>query len=225
MGHKPNSTKDRLFFAALRVFAAKGFEGATVREICQLAESANVNAVTYHFGGKANLYEAILESMFTGLRKRVESEEKMSAELSPEDRLCEILRIYCAMLFGGGEVADDFRAIFNAEMARPSALLNTLIDRHMIRQNNEMLRLMDQIVGPGAPRWLLQDCVVSVFSQVLYYSGTWPIYSRVNPAHPGMAAYHGHLAEHACRFSLAGLKEIKRAFEAGELSAPDNYMG
>jgi len=47
-------TRQRLIEAAANLFANKGFEHVTVREICK-ASNANVAAVNYHFGDKAGL--------------------------------------------------------------------------------------------------------------------------------------------------------------------------
>ena len=55
-------TKARLLDAAGQEFAEKGFEGATVRAICDRAR-VNLAAVNYHFGDKEMLYEqAVLEA-------------------------------------------------------------------------------------------------------------------------------------------------------------------
>jgi AcrR family transcriptional regulator len=220
MGFVPVSTREKVFVAGISVFAKKGFKGATVREICKLAGSANMNAVNYYFGGKAKLYRAILEMMFAELGNRMRSLGSTDETLDPRRRLCDLIRAYCAMLFTGGEMGSNILAIFNNEMAQPTSYLDELIDAHMVPQNRDILSLMREIMGDDAPRWLLQDCAVSVFSQVMYYSTTWVIYRRLNPEHPGMEACHEHLAEHVCRFSLAGIDEMKRAFEAGESRAP-----
>jgi AcrR family transcriptional regulator len=53
------STRDRLLRAASRLFADNGFRGASVRDICNLA-GANPGAMSYHFGGKRQLYRAVL---------------------------------------------------------------------------------------------------------------------------------------------------------------------
>lgn len=220
MGFDQSSTKDRIFIAGIHIFAKHGFSGARVREICRLAESSNMNAVNYYFGGKAQLYKAILEMMFSEFGKRVQNSAMTTPSLKPEERLCYFIKAYCEMLFTENPVGEAIQAIFNNEMAQPSPYLNELIDRYLIDQNNAILQMVDEVVGPDAPRWLLQDCGVSVFSQIIYYSSTWRIYSRVNPTHPGMGTYKHHLADHVCRFSLAGLKEIKRAWQAGELTEP-----
>lgn len=53
------STPHRLLEAAERLFAERGYAGASVRAICAEA-GANLNAVSYHFGGKQALYQAVL---------------------------------------------------------------------------------------------------------------------------------------------------------------------
>ncbi len=56
-------TKNRIMDAALDLFAKKGFDGTTVREICSKA-GVNVALVNYHFKSKEGLYEACLQRMF-----------------------------------------------------------------------------------------------------------------------------------------------------------------
>jgi len=53
------STRQRLIQAATRLFADSGYRGASVRDICNLA-GANPGAVSYHFGGKRQLYRSVL---------------------------------------------------------------------------------------------------------------------------------------------------------------------
>jgi AcrR family transcriptional regulator len=48
-------TKDLILDEAKKQFCSKGFEGASVRDICD-AVNANVSAIKYHFGGKEGLY-------------------------------------------------------------------------------------------------------------------------------------------------------------------------
>lgn len=54
-----SETADRIRAEATRLFAELGYAGTSVRAICAAA-GANVNGVSYHFGGKQALYEDIL---------------------------------------------------------------------------------------------------------------------------------------------------------------------
>src|SRR5262249_40156304 len=56
MQNKIDDTRERLLTAASQVFAEKGFEKTTVREICQAADVSNLAAVNYYFGDKERLY-------------------------------------------------------------------------------------------------------------------------------------------------------------------------
>ena len=51
-------SRDRLLHTALRLFAAKGFEKTSTREIAAAA-GANIGAISYYFGDKAGLYRAV----------------------------------------------------------------------------------------------------------------------------------------------------------------------
>ncbi|MGE0632778.1 MAG: TetR family transcriptional regulator [Pseudobdellovibrionaceae bacterium] len=53
--------RERLMEAATPLFAAKGLEGTTTREIAAAAD-LNVSLISYYFGGKEGLYRGILEA-------------------------------------------------------------------------------------------------------------------------------------------------------------------
>jgi AcrR family transcriptional regulator len=55
--------KMRILQAAKKLFARHGFEATTVRQICKEAK-ANVALVSYHFGGKENVFNALFETFF-----------------------------------------------------------------------------------------------------------------------------------------------------------------
>ncbi|MDO3681903.1 TetR family transcriptional regulator [Paenibacillus ehimensis] len=57
--------KMRILYAAKKLFARQGFEGTSVRQICEEA-GANVALVSYYFGGKEKVLHAIFEHFFPG---------------------------------------------------------------------------------------------------------------------------------------------------------------
>src|ERR1700738_1302224 len=56
----PDPTREKLIEVAEHVFADRGYQAATIREICVRAR-ANVAAVNYHFGDKLGLYTEVLQ--------------------------------------------------------------------------------------------------------------------------------------------------------------------
>src|SRR3954468_19099396 len=56
----PEDWRDRLIHVAKMLFADKGFDGTSVKDLAEAAD-LNVSLVSYHFGGKEGLYQACLE--------------------------------------------------------------------------------------------------------------------------------------------------------------------
>lgn len=63
----PELTRRTLIDAALRLFAEKGYESVTTREIADLA-AANIGSIAYHFGGKPGLRRACARHLITHVR-------------------------------------------------------------------------------------------------------------------------------------------------------------
>ena len=62
------STQEKILIAATKVFAENGFRDATTRMICAEAK-VNVALVNYYFRSKAELYKAVIASLFEGTGK------------------------------------------------------------------------------------------------------------------------------------------------------------
>src|SRR5438876_11355183 len=57
-----DTPRDRILEAAGQIFAERGYDATTVRDLCQCA-GANVAAVNYYFGDKQRLYiEAVVHA-------------------------------------------------------------------------------------------------------------------------------------------------------------------
>ena len=67
-----NSTRQRLIEVGRDLFANQGYRETSVREITREA-GANLGAVTYHFGSKRELYEAVLVETARPLRDAMQA--------------------------------------------------------------------------------------------------------------------------------------------------------
>jgi AcrR family transcriptional regulator len=114
-------TRQRLLDAAREVFSQHSFQGATVREICRLAD-ANVAAVNYHFGSKDGLLAEALN--FTQLATLQKANVKLAE--CPEIRLRLFLRDFMLMLLDEKNPSSQCR-IMARELADPTPALDKIV--------------------------------------------------------------------------------------------------
>lgn len=79
---RPADSRDALLWAARKIFAQKGFESATVKELAETAD-VNVSLVSYYFGGKEGLYRTCLQE--AGSQRLAMAERLLKAPESRED--------------------------------------------------------------------------------------------------------------------------------------------
>jgi TetR/AcrR family transcriptional regulator len=94
--------RQRILDAATRVFARKGYSASGVREIAAEAK-VNLAMVSYYFGGKAGLFEAILTHFFDTVGKTAQEVLAVPAT-HPEERLATLVRVLLARLRQDPEV-------------------------------------------------------------------------------------------------------------------------
>lgn len=192
----------RLIDAAGRAFAERGFEGASVRDICGDA-GVNVAAINYHFGDKQSLYVACLEqAQCSESRQTLRAAEP---SLPPEARLHGFIR---GMLAAQGD--PDRPAWHNAlmlrELAHPTTAAAEVLQRY-IRPLADTLREILEAISPGVSEMPHHGWPVgfSVVSQVLFYAVHRPVVRLLMGEAEHGALDVDFLADHITRFSLAAL--------------------
>ncbi|MNI24848.1 HTH-type transcriptional repressor NicS [compost metagenome] len=63
LNHQEPDMKMRILLAAKKLFARQGYEGTSVRQICEEA-GANIALVSYHFGGKEKVFYELFKQFF-----------------------------------------------------------------------------------------------------------------------------------------------------------------
>jgi len=72
-------SRDRLFHAAIKIFAKRGYEGASTREISKEAQT-NISAILYYFEGKEGLYQKVLEYIAGTVQAEMASKMRRARE-------------------------------------------------------------------------------------------------------------------------------------------------
>jgi AcrR family transcriptional regulator len=138
---RTRETRARLLEVAGQVFAEKGYERTTAKEIAKRA-GINPAAVNYYFGGVDELYLTVIEEA----RRRSVTYEKLAAaingKIEPIDKLQAMLEFLVRLLTG--PFASSWMArIFARELVSPSPVLKRL----SFRDTERRLKLLREIVG------------------------------------------------------------------------------
>jgi TetR/AcrR family transcriptional regulator, regulator of cefoperazone and chloramphenicol sensitivity len=196
-------TRKRLLDVAGEVFAEKGFDRTTIREVCRRA-NANIAAVNYHFGDKRKLYTAAFDYSLTC----VDEQQHLAPDTdeSAEDRLREFIRRFLRRLLDPGRPSWHSRLLAR-EMSEPTGALEAMVRRE-IRPRYEVLQgIVQELAGEVSPR-VIAKCAASVVGQMMHYHFARPVLKLVSPVYGDLEKHVEELADHVTRFSLAGILAI-----------------
>ncbi len=145
--------KNRLLKVALELFANKGIEGASTREIAQRAK-VNISAITYYFGGKEELYAAVLEYIKTTLKQDAASiikELNYSAKieiLTVKEAKTIFHRVYEEVLEASFKSKNMYISMILAkESVNPSKIAIKVLTEKMFPLTQEIMKLVAKITG------------------------------------------------------------------------------
>lgn len=202
-------TRTRIIEASVEVFLEKGYDLATIRDICSRAQ-ANVAAVNYHFGSKEALYAATLEGIMASCDESYPITEGLDAAATPEERLRRFIINLLRLTFPEDPAQARQGKLFWLELANPSPALKPLVERFM-RPIKELLETVIQdITGPLDPE-TLRLCAGAVAGQTLFHAQDTAIITQLYPESAYTPQDVARLAEHTFRFSLAGLEAVRAA--------------
>ena len=118
-------TRDRITKSAERLFAERGYDGASVRAIVAKAR-VNQAAINYHFDGKDGLYREVLRAAFRAMTEDQLAHAEDTKAMSREDALRAFIRRQLHPLMGRDEYSRYMR-IFNWETVRPTPVFRALV--------------------------------------------------------------------------------------------------
>jgi AcrR family transcriptional regulator len=102
----PPDTRSQLLDAAERLFAEHGFRGASVRAITDLA-GANLAAVGYHFGSKAELLSAVVRRVVEPINAAQTAGLDRLLARTPDPPVIELVEAFAGPLFDGMLAGDE----------------------------------------------------------------------------------------------------------------------
>ena len=195
-------TREKIFLVARKLFAAYGFEETSIRDITNSA-GVNVASVTYHFGGKKELYlEVIRERASAYQSARMKA---LAPALEGKATLQEGLKAFveiCLSSTGGLGIEEDL-TIFFREIYAPGPGFPVIMKEMVGPTKQAVLKIFKRDL-PGISEEKATLCLGSIMAQIYHFS-------RLNETATKSLGFGGdtlktnRLAEHIVTFSLHGI--------------------
>ncbi len=198
-------TPQRILDTAEELFAEKGYEATSVRDITSRA-GCNLASVNYHFGGKQNLYATIFQRMLSVLRDyRIAGLEQVIRE--PGVNLETILRTFSRVFLEPlveGRRGPRMMQLFLREMVEPRLPPGTIVTELFEPISHAFGKALKQQC-PDLSEPSMRLCMISIVGQLAHMLMTFQLYKEA-----GRTEFPIHqleqVIEHVVRFAEAGIR-------------------
>lgn len=207
------ATRERILQAACCVFSEKGFREATVQQICRRA-AANPALISYHFGDKASLYEAVWRRCVKRAREYYPVDGGVDPDAPVEERFRAHIRTFVRCMADSGELSHLHRLNL-MESISPNECISGVIKELRQPHTEHLWQLLRELLGPKATDREIALCESTVIGQCrMARAGR----GTRNPdlTTPLAAEETEALAEHIVQFTLAGIAAMRKRIEQRE---------
>ena len=200
-----DQTRDRILDAAEKLFAEKGFDAVSVREITSAAKT-HLSAVNYHFGSKKDLYLEVFRSRWLErarmVRRPFEALEHQDG-LSPGTIIRTLAK---TSLENPLTVEERLRhgQLIIRELAKPGEALDLVFEAHIQPTLELINRLLSGALGREVDPERMMLYSLSLGALVLYFTGAQTAVSRLIGREYD-PEFISRLVDHITDFALSGL--------------------
>jgi AcrR family transcriptional regulator len=198
-------TRERLLDEAEKLFAEKGFDGVSVREITAKAGS-HLSAINYHFGSKKNLYLSVFEERWIPRAKNVVSHVRDLdvGGMNDVEQVVHTLAEAFLRGFGDPKVRQMHHQLIHREMTRPTEALSMIAEQ----VTKPFFMHFKEVIRNRMPAEYKSDdmflCVFSVFAQIIFFNFGRNMVSLLTGREYDQA-FRDQVVDHITHFSLYGL--------------------
>ena len=206
---KTAETRLRILESAEAAFAARGFDGANMREIAQAA-GVNKFMLYYHFDNKETLFNRVLQSNMQPMFQQLAA--ILSQPSSLEEALTQVYELYAALFQRKGE---RLRAFMAREIAAGAPHVKPLF----ASLAPEFLALWEPKIsqylgGAQLPERILRQLVASIMIGIVSNFLMQPLFAEIMQA-SGISLYEEDMKKHVVRFILGGVRHRMAGIDHG----------
>lgn len=206
--------KNRLLTAAGQIFAEKGFRGATIRKIKDLA-GLNVAAVNYYYGDKERLYiEAVKFALWDCIKGMQIS--RWPEGTSAKDKLQYFIRIFVTHLLNPDRPRWHIQLIMR-ELAKPTAACFEVVRDYIKPVSQALQEILNDLVPAEMPTWKRFMIAFSIIGQCIYYAQNRPVAELLVGPEEFKEFDCERIADHVTQFTLAAMGLMQPICHAGDI--------
>ncbi len=203
------STQEQLLEIAGQVFAEKGFDRTTAKEICERA-GVNTAAVNYYYRSFEGLYAAVVQEAHNRFVTFAAASEVIADKADARSKLQAILELIVSTLIGT-RLSSWALCVIGREVVSPSPALDALRASEFLPKTRILKGIVSELMGLPADHPAVARGCVSVmapcFMLLLMNRDT------LKQAFPGLGLSKTDvpaLARHMLTYALAGLEAVAR---------------
>jgi AcrR family transcriptional regulator len=200
----PEETRGKLLKAAAYLFSVKGYEGATVRDICHRA-GVNQALVNYHFGDKLGLWRAVIRYATDADAKLAVLQRALEQNQDPTDALRQIIRGALERLIATKELVGLQLRLMLREATNPTTVLSCEVAGTIKPMYDLFRSVVGKILDLPGDHAKTRLCTHSVMGQIAHYVHARPVMSLLWPELQMSPEQIDMVAVHIADFSLAYL--------------------
>lgn len=199
-------TRSQILQVAGRIFADKGFERATSREICAAA-GTNLAAVNYHFGGKDGLYDAVLVEAHDQLVALDALESIVQSGASPQAQLRSLIVLFMQRS-PGSDLSWGLKVLLPAMVTEQPGHIAALLQRAVLPKVQLVHALIARILGVAVDDPVTQRALAFVVMPCIMLAiAPRAVLGQVLPA---LTQAPQALVDDMSHYALAGLRSLAR---------------
>lgn len=202
-------TREHLLEAAGQVFAEKGFERSTAKEISERAHT-NTAAVNYYFGGIVGLHAAVLEEARSRIFSDQAIESAIAGKTDPKAKLEAVFGVVVQTLFGPISSSWVLR-VLGREMVSPSPTTAAAKEKLIAPRARILRRFVGELMQLPEDHAAVARGCVSIMAPICMLIVADRRGMRRELPSLGLGAEDAPAwARHMAQYALAGLEAIGR---------------
>jgi len=158
-----NELRNKLIYTATRLFAERGLNGVSIRELSKAA-GVSISMISYYFGGKEGLYSSVLQEQFSGF-EHIDDINKTDSESLAK------IEAYIRWIIVRHRNNPYLLRFYTSELTNPTQFFSSIVQPAI----GKVIQILVQIIEDGIARNKFRkdlnpvDTVLAMAGMVNYY--------------------------------------------------------